>query len=107
MQSAKKHLPKSTVKNTVKDPKPEYYTEALFHLKVIGRYLRKFSIKHINAGTHPSATTWSIQIYKDLLAASRYVDFDSFSLNECLGANILKDIHQCIGKLFPTVVHTL
>src|SRR5437764_2344381 len=100
MQSAKKYLPKLTFKNSVKDPKPEYLVNALFHLKSVSHYIRKFSIKHINAGTYPSAHDWSDHNFKDLLAASRYLEFDDFELNESFVNNDPKIIRRYIIKLF-------
>ena len=100
MQSAKKYLPKSTFKNSVKDPKPEYLVNALFHLKSVSHYIRKFSIKHINAGTYPSAHDWSDHIFKDLLAASHYLKLNDFELNESFINNDPKIIRRHIIKVF-------
>jgi len=52
--AAKKHLPNSQYKKSIRNPKPDYLVEAYSHLRMSSHNVMKFSSKHMRNHTLPS-----------------------------------------------------
>ena len=55
--AAKKYLPNSQYKKSIRNPKPDYLVEAYSHLRVSSRSVMKFSSKYMHNHTLPSPTS--------------------------------------------------